>query len=696
MDLLEYRDYYINEIKASALNENKHNIEAFIEDVKDIMINDYGMLSELDDCFFQWLSGNKAYRSMKIDAAYLELSTNTVNLLIADFNENAIENINNEFINKNSQYMLNFFENVLKGYFNGSEESAPYTELSVNIRRNLPYINKLHLFIASTNKISDRVKTIELPNLILDDKSYRVELDIIDFTKIYNARAEGFEKEPIEINVSDFGERGIQCIKAEIEDENYEAYLAVIPGKFLADIYDKYGARLLESNVRSFLNVKGAVNKGIRGTILNERNKFFTYNNGISTTAKSIECKYIPGLGNCIVKFNDLQIINGGQTTASLASARIKDGAALDHIYVQMKLTLVKNDDPDFVRNISKYSNSQNKVTSADLNSNHPFYTRMEEFSRKIYAPPSPFKTYQELWFFERARGQYEQPMMKMTKSKREDYQRVRPKDKKFTKTDLAKYLNSADMKPYYVSWGSEVNATKFQEDMEKLWEKDNSNYNETFYKDLIAKAIMYKAIDKIIAQLQWYKENKAYKPQLVTYTFSKFVYCAKELGKIIDYKNIWDKQNIPEQFIIDIENIAKQVFDTINDPYRTQMNISTYCKQKACWDNLVSKKYNLSEEVEELLIDPNDKKIENIRAKKEQRFNTSISLEVEIYNKGVSYWLDLKEKGEKQGILNGFEISLLDFACKYCRGITMNISPKQSKAIWDIREKLGEHGVII
>lgn len=695
MDLMEFREYYINEIKAASLDLNVHPIMAFNEDVIDMMINDYNVVSELHDCYFQWLNGNKAFKSMKIDAAYLELSTNTVNFLISDFNEADVENLNNEFINKNCQYMINFFENVLKGFFNGTEESAPYTELAVNIRRNIAYINKLHLFIASTNKLSGRVKTINLPNFIFDGKSFKVELDIIDITRIYNTKAEGFEKEPIIIDVSDFGEKGIQCIKAEIEDENYEAYLAVVPGKFLADIYDKYGARLLESNVRSFLNVKGGVNKGIRGTILNERNKFFTYNNGISTTAKSIECKNIQGLGNCIVKFNDLQIINGGQTTASLASARIRDGAALDHIYVQMKLTIIKNNDAEFIRNISKYSNSQNKVTSADLNSNHPYYIRIEEFSRKIYAPPALGKTYQEMWFFERSRGQYEQPMMKMTKAKRDEYQRIRPKDKKFTKTDLAKFLNSADMKPYYVSWGSEVNATKFQEDMEKLWEKDNSVYNETYYKDLIAKAIVYKSIDKLISQLSWYKENRAYKPQLVTYTFSKFVYLAKENGKILDYKNIWDKQKIPEEYINDIERIAKQVFDTINDPNKTQKNISTYCKQKTCWDDVIEKKYQLSEDTISMLINPNDKKIDDIRAKKEQRFNNSITIEVEVYNKGIVYWTNLLEKGIQQKLLLPRDEDLIRLAIDYCKTIKM-ITPKQAKAIWDIRTKLAQNGVVI
>ena len=168
-----------------------------------------------------------------------------------------------------------------------------------------------------------------------------------------------------------------------------------------------------------------------------------------------------------------------------------------------MKLTVVKENDPEFVRNIAKYANSQNKVTSADLNSNHPYYTRIEDFSRKIFAPAVNGNPYQELWFFERARGQYEQPMIKMTtKKQRDDYQKIRPKDKKFTKTDLAKYYNSAMMYPQDVSWGAEVNSTKFQERLEKAWEKDNSVFNEYHYKELIGMAIVFKSLEKIISQL--------------------------------------------------------------------------------------------------------------------------------------------------------------------------------------------------
>src|SRR5690606_12812258 len=146
-------------------------------------------------------------------------------------------------------------------------------------------------------------------------------------------------------------------------------YLSILPGKLLSDIYWEYGSRLLEGNVRAFLSAKWKVNKGIRNTIKKEPSKFFTYNNGIACTAKNLT---FSDDGKSIIKIEDLQIINGGQTTASLTTAWKVDKASLETIYVPMKLTIVKSDEYDeMIQNISKYANSQNKVTDADLFSNH-------------------------------------------------------------------------------------------------------------------------------------------------------------------------------------------------------------------------------------------------------------------------------------------------------------------------------------
>ncbi len=694
MTIDEFREEFINNINAEALEENKHPVEVFIEQMKDILINDYSLISDLENCYFEFNNGTK--QNMHIDAAYLEIATNVLDLVIADFNPGEITNINNEFINNKSNLMLHYFDNVLKGYFNGAELSNPATQLAINIKKNLSSINKLHLIIISTNKMSKFVKTTELPDHKIGNLCLKVDLDVIGIENVYNTKLPTFKKEPIEIITKDFNCEGIQCIKADIGTEEYQAYLAIVPGRFLCDIYKKFGPRLLESNVRSFLNNRGAVNKGIRGTILNEREKFFTYNNGISTVAKSIETEYKANKGLYITKFTDFQIINGGQTTASLASADIKDKAPLDNIFVQMKLTILNEEDAELTHNISKYANSQNKVTAADLNSNHPFYIRIEDFSRKIYAPMINNQTYQTLWFFERARGQYDQPKMSKTKAERATYEKINPKSQKFTKTDLAKYLNASYMKPFDVSWGAEVNLTKFQVELEKQWDKDKNIYNEMFYKELIAKAILFKTIEKEISLQEWYIQNKAYRAQLVPYTFAKLVYEAQKNNNCeLNYKTIWDKQSVPEYLIQEVDKISKLAFDVFYDENRQYSNIGEYCKRKDCWEALKDKPYTLSNDTIESLVTKEEKKQENIIAKKEQKLSSSIMIEIQIFNLKTSYWRNLLEKGIEQKILNDKDIDLLNCAIKYCDGL-MSISSAQGEYIWKVREKLSENGVII
>ena len=78
-------------------------------------------------------------------------------------------------------------------------------------------------------------------------------------------------------------------MKADLgAQSNYDAYLGIVPGKFLGEIYYDYGSRLLQGNVRAFLSFRGNVNKGIRSTIMKQPENFFTYNNGIAIVARSV------------------------------------------------------------------------------------------------------------------------------------------------------------------------------------------------------------------------------------------------------------------------------------------------------------------------------------------------------------------------------------------------------------------------
>lgn len=680
----EFREGYINEeINASAVNDSRYPIEVFIDSTLDILENDFSLVSGMQQCYFEFSKGNRAYKSMRIDAADLDLSTNVLNLLIADYNNGEIKKITNDSIFSKIQLMLNYLENTFKGYFNNGEQADPAVELAHNIKANIDCIGQIHLFIVSTDILSSSVKKLPVKEFKYDDHSIPVTVDVLDIEKIYKSRLAGFEKEDLVINCKEFGIAGIPCIRAQIETDQYESYLAIVPGDFLAAIYKKYGPKLLESNVRSFLKFNGGVNKGIRDTILSEKARFFTYNNGISTTAKSINPSTIRETG-MIESFTNLQIINGGQTTATLAATSIKNNADLSGIYVQMKLTILREDDPELIRNIARYANSQNAVKTADLNSSHPFYVRMEDYSRKIYAPISSGDIVQRLWFFERARGQYEQPLMQMTKKQSSDYKLVRPRNMKYSLTDLAKYMNAADMLPHYVSWGGQVNAAHFHTNMLKQWNKDDSLFDEFFYKQLIGKKILYEHIGNVISDQPWYKERRAYRPQLIAYTFSKLVYEVKSINLFIDYQKIWDNQAVDDCLSVDIANISWLVFDALYDEKRSVANIETYSKKEECWKVVQKKEYELTNQAEKALISAADLKIKKVRMKQTTKFSDEIN-ELYVFNKGAQFWenylslVDQKDMDKVNAIKN---------AVDYCNMLSMSISIDDTSKLKAILEE--------
>ena len=285
--------------------------------------------------------------------------------------------------------------------------------------------------------------------------------------------------------------------------------------------------------------------------------------------------------------------------------------------------------------------------------------------------------------------------MMQMTKKQKDDYKLVRPKDKKFTRTDLAKYMTAAAMLPYYVSWGGEVNAAHFHNNMVKQWNKDNTVFNELFYKELIGKKIMFAYIEHVISDQQWYQERRAYRPQIVAYTFSKLVYEAQRAKKRINYRQIWDNQKVSDIFETDIARIGKLVFDLIYDENRSTANIETYCKKEECWQVIMKQEYQITENLAEYLATSAELDAENARAKKEQRFDNGISDEVYIFNKGSAYWESLIVRGKAQEVLVYGEEKSLQAAVNYCNGIYAQLSKFQVKEILRIVDKLKENMIV-
>lgn len=690
MDLREYRELLLEEINISAATNYSDIVSEFITLYTDNM-KEAEEFDDFTECYFECIG--KKQRKIQIDGYSKNEVDNSFSIFIADFSYNSeIETLTNTQIKALCRKMQGFVEYSLNKYIiENSEPSSLGYEISQFIYENKENITKFRFYIISDKILSERVKKLDS----IDIEGIKVEINIWDISRMYNLVNSKFEKQAIEIDIEDYGEKGLPCIlAADCEKECYKSYLTVISGKMLSDIYIKYGARLLEGNVRSFLSVRGKVNKEIRYTILNEPEMFFAYNNGIAATAKDIEV-ISTNDGNFIRKINDLQIINGGQTTASIANVVLNDKKDVSKVMVPVKLSVLSKEKAEImIPLISRCANTQNKVSDADFFSNHPYHIRMEEFSRKIYAPAINGEQYQTIWFYERARGQHTQEQMKLSKSERKKYLLKNPKNQIIKKVELAKYINTFECLPYIVSKGSQKNMRYFAEKIDKEWKKDETQFNRLYYMNTIAKAIIFKKTDKLVSQQEWYKQIKAYKANIVTYSIAVLVdYINKKFSEYtIDLKRIWMTQDIYYEFEKQILITTKEVYEFITREDRVTLNVTEWCKKELCWQRAQKEDWTIKKEFIDTLVSKEENRVYEKEAKKEQKQNNEINYEIEVVNLGANYWLDISDWAKRKKLISKEEESILKIAYSFERtGRTPTY--KQSKRLLEIKNKIELEG---
>lgn len=565
------------------------------------------------------------------------------------------------------------------------EPAAPGYGLATDIKQKYKYIRKYRIYLITDMIMSQRIKELKAPDL----NGKHVEYQIWDMGRLFQLEKSSTGKEDIIINLKDYSAIGIPCLSASSTDD-YEAYLCNISGTLLAELYNEYGGRLLEGNVRSFLQTKGKVNKGIRNTILNNPTMFFAYNNGIAATAENIEVEEVEGQ-SYITKISSLQIVNGGQTTASLAMALLndkKDGSEekIKSIYVPMKLSIVSHEKAqDLIPNISRFANSQNKVSDADLWSNHPFHIRMEEFSRRIVAPATQGRQYGTHWYYERANGQYRQETYKLTDTEKKRFELLNPSNQMFKKIDLARYMNILHMRPDIASTGGQKGFAKFATWIVKQWEDNQAFFNEEYFKEVVALAIICREADKIIRQQPWYN---SYKANIVAYTVSKIFHTAESdyPEYAISLKNIWSKQLLSPAWIRQIESTSELMHDVLTDPTRPVENVTEWAKREMCWDQAKNIKVELSDDFINELVDKSIIQTDEKYAKKQQVINDRIDAMIEVVKFGADNWKSLLEWDKTHFVLSPVDIEFLQLAVAIEHGKTP--SEKQAVKILEILEK--------
>jgi len=491
------------------------------------------------------------------------------------------------------------------GDFQSFEESSEAFDMLTEIHAHAAVLKRLRIFVLS-DKVLPRKSRDALARqvkLIRASGGLSFRLEVVDLTRLHRIVQSGAEHEPIVIDMREDAGGPVSCVKADSVNPAYDVYLAVLPGKVLHDLYDEYGSRLLELNVRAFLQATGKVNKGIRETLRTEPSMFLPYNNGISATADQVETEHLPDGTLVISKMTGLQVVNGGQTMASIHRACKSDRANISDVLVQAKITVVSRkrdlDVDDLVHKISLYANSQNKVNEADFSANDPFHVKLEQLANSIWVPGE-----QSRWFYERARGSYQTAKNRYgtTDAKRKEFERIMPASQKFTKTDFAKYMASYAGAPHVVSLGGQKNFVRYMDDLKRTHGK-NWLPDDAYFRDLVALAILNKETEKIVRD----EGYPAYRANVVSYVIA--LLASKTQGKL-NLGSIWVRQQVSSELREMLRSWSHDVYEAIIASSAGR-NVTEWCKKEACWESVrdlpVDTAQGLPEMVEQLPVESVD-----------------------------------------------------------------------------------------
>lgn len=745
----EYKQEFLDRLRADSAINGSDTQDEFLSCT-------LGMLEDFDEVQSPQKVGFGDKRCsgqhvMRIDAYAFDETDHSLELFINDF-QDAYEtgNLTGSRVDELYWLMYYFLNEVCNGnitkYFDDSDDALKIAAL---IKRRMNAIGddpeqilKIRMFILTNKELSTDIlnrnlletkirktkgsKTVKSTKKIkkADFNGKPLEINIWNLERFYE-KEKSFSSDPIVIDFrNDYSCDGIPCIKGNIgENLGYEAYIAIIPGKLLSEIYIEHGSKVLEGNVRAFLGTSGSksVNSGIRRTINTEPDKFFTYNNGIATTAADVETEEKDGQ-LYITKIVDLQIINGGQTTASLAEAVLKKtNPELNGIFVPMKLTVIddretENEDgvrfyDQMVQNIAKYANSQNKVTAADLFSNDPFHIWMEKMSKKIFAPAIHYSV-PTGWYYERSRKRYEQEQFKLkSETDRKRFRAKYPKEQLITKEQLGMYLTTMKEQPNIVAKGKNFVIKEFNTIISQDYKTNKGCFNEFYFKKCICAAIIYRTVDNYLESHKdsarkptgfWYKAG-GYKLDIVPYTIAKIIHSVPA-GFTLDWNYIWNRQDLSPAFMHEIEMVTKMTNDFICDSHG--VIVTEYCKRPETWvsyrDNV---RYTPSEKFLSELMPESITKEQEVASQKDQKDINDLNYVTEIIKLGAGYWQRLLEEGTSRAALGYVEQNTLrqavDFAHK--GNIPCSASGKVpartmalAKSIYDVKDKLESLGIKI
>lgn len=613
--------------------------EAFTDEVLD-RLREAGELPDTERCT-EALTGRNG-RKLEVDAFVFDEADDSLHLFVAILDGGGpmppvltLTESREQGFNR----LLGVFEQARDGWLVANiEESRPLWSLARRIQGD-GRRTAVRLHVLSDRCISERIR--EIPANVTQ-AGEPITFQIWDVTRLKRIQDGQNARDDLVVDFGDLAAGGLPVLHAAVGETGYDAYLAVVPAETLADIYIRHGSRLLEGNVRTFLGRRGNVNKGIAATLAKEPGYFFAYNNGITATASDVST--VSGRdGNLLLaSATDLQIVNGAQTTASLAAVRRDRKTSLDGVFVPMKLSVVAPDVAgQIIPRISRYANSQNGVRASDFFANHEFHRKIQEISRRVLAPSVSGSQLQTHWYYERARGQHLNDQSGLTSSKKDQFLRLNPRQQVITKTDLAKVENCFALLPDVACKGAEKSFTEFAERITKEWDDENKRiqFGDDWFRSAVARVILFRTAEKLVSEAPWYEGG--YRAQIVAYTAARLAHLAEttEQGVRLDYLRIWSAQAPGNLLEKQMNEIGKVMADVLRKPPLAGQNISEWAKQQACRKRALETEVAKVKGFEGLLLAAEEAKSARKVAKAEGKVDRGLEAVSEVIRLGTSFW---------------------------------------------------------
>ena len=672
------KDQLIEQIKNSQSISGASSRDAFAETIGNIL-EESSEVQKFNQAYLQRKFGTTV---VQIDGFDIDHDRDVITLFVMDYDESA-SLFNDAFVKDIEKQIANLLKAVkTTSLLKDLDASEPILPCLQSLER----FRTIHVRLFSLKEASSRLSETKPSSMSGWDVQVFAAPCASVLSMVFSE-----DGQPIEVDFQGTFGQLIPCMNATTGD-SISSWLAVIPGDVLAKIFDKYGNRLLESNVRSFLQFKGKINAGIKSTIEAQPSLFFPYNNGLSATVTEIvrtaDNRHIRSL-------KGLQIVNGGQTTASLWRVyRDNKKARLDQVMVMAKITCLEDSNAtrDMVSNISRFANSQNAVSTSDFFSNHKFHVAVERISQSEFTPQILGQT-RTGWFYERTRGSHANFL---SAPKRVTEQRKRkteyPVSQRIDKIELAKLLLTFSYNsPHLVSLGGQKAFVEFAKQIEKQWEANEHFVTARWWQDRVAERLMFIHLTKLVTQADWY--HGGIRAQVVSYTLALMNERLGQIRKTFNRQYIWSNQDVHGEWLVYMDSIANWVHDTLVSTSKTNL-VSEWTKSIECWRTLQHRAEIADLDIPleaKWLVDISDVQPDRKSERSEAIENKVVNALVEVMDLHASgYWSCVREWHEKSNLLSSTEYSYVN------RVIGNNVpNDSQAKSLIAIRDKVKSAGMV-